>query len=57
MWLKMYLNFSPTRPEWALITDLIIEAPARKTSQKSYNKSLSPMLVHLNKENRPNQNE
>jgi|SRR6266853_4757064 len=26
MWLKMYLNFSPTRPEWALITDLIIEA-------------------------------
>jgi hypothetical protein len=28
MWLKAYLNFPPTRPEWATITDLIIEASA-----------------------------
>ena len=28
MWLKTYLNFSPKRPEWATITDLIIEASA-----------------------------
>jgi len=26
MWLKAYLNFLPKRPEWAIITDLIIEA-------------------------------
>src|SRR6266851_3144393 len=28
MWLKAYLNFSPKRPEWAIITDLIIEVSA-----------------------------
>ena len=28
MWLKTYLDFSPKRPEWATITDLIIEASA-----------------------------
>ena len=28
IWLKAYLNFSPKRPEWAIITDLIIEASA-----------------------------
>jgi hypothetical protein len=28
MWLKAYLNFAPTRPEWALITDLIVEKSA-----------------------------
>ena len=26
MWIKTYLNFSPTRPAWAKLTDLIIEA-------------------------------
>jgi len=30
MWLKAYLNFSPKRPEWAIITDLIIEASVPK---------------------------
>jgi hypothetical protein len=30
MWLKAYLNFSPRRPEWAIITDLIIEASVPK---------------------------
>ena len=28
MWLKSYLNFSPTRPSWAVITDLLINATA-----------------------------
>ena len=28
MWLKSYLNFSPTRPTWAVITDLLINAAA-----------------------------
>jgi hypothetical protein len=28
IWLKTYLNFSPKRPEWATVTDLIIEASA-----------------------------
>ena len=28
MWLKSYLNFSPSRPPWAAITDLIIDASA-----------------------------
>ena len=28
MWLKMYLNFLPKCPEWAIVTDLIIEATA-----------------------------
>jgi len=26
MWLKAYLDFSPSRPTWAKITDLIIDA-------------------------------
>jgi hypothetical protein len=30
MWLKTYLDFSPKRPEWATITDLIIEVSAPK---------------------------
>jgi len=25
MWLRTYLDFSPTRPKWAKITDLIID--------------------------------
>jgi hypothetical protein len=28
MWLKTYLNFSPKRLEWAIVTDLIIKATA-----------------------------
>ena len=28
MWLKSYLNFSPTRPTWAVVTDLLINAAA-----------------------------
>ena len=28
MWLKSYLNFSPTRPDWAVVTDMIIDAAA-----------------------------
>ena len=28
MWLKSYLDFSPTRPTWAVITDLLITASA-----------------------------
>ena len=28
MWLKSYLDFSPTRPTWAVITDLLINAAA-----------------------------
>jgi hypothetical protein len=28
-WLKSYLNFSPSRPPWAAVTDLIIAATAR----------------------------
>jgi ribonuclease HI len=28
VWLKEYLNFSPTRPTWALVTDAIIDAAA-----------------------------
>ena len=28
MWLKAYLNLTTTRPEWAIITDLILEASA-----------------------------
>ena len=34
MWLKAYLNFSPTRPEWALITDLIVEKSVPKCMVK-----------------------
>ena len=28
MWLKAYLNFSPTRPAWAIVTDHLIDAAA-----------------------------
>lgn len=28
MWLKAYLNFSPTHPKWATVTDLILAATA-----------------------------
>ena len=28
MWLKSYLDFSETRPEWAIVTDIIIDAAA-----------------------------
>ena len=28
MWLKTYLNFSPTRPTWAAVTDLLVNATA-----------------------------
>ena len=28
MWLKSYLNFSPSRPTWAIITDILINASA-----------------------------
>ena len=35
MWLKTYLDFSPKRPEWAIITDLIIEASAPKRLVKT----------------------
>jgi hypothetical protein len=28
MWLKEYLQLTPTRPDWALVTDLIIDAAA-----------------------------
>jgi hypothetical protein len=28
MWPKSYLNFSPTHPTWAVITDLLINAAA-----------------------------
>lgn len=28
MWLKSYLNFSPSRPAWAVVTDLLINAAA-----------------------------
>ena len=34
MWLKVYLDFSPKRPEWAIVTDLIIEASAPKGLMK-----------------------
>lgn len=34
IWLKSYLNFSPSRPEWAVITDLIIAASARPKTVK-----------------------
>jgi ribonuclease HI len=32
MWLKAYLNFSPSRPEWANVIDLTIDAAAPPTS-------------------------
>jgi exonuclease III len=28
MWLKSYLNFSPSRPTWAVVTDLLLNASA-----------------------------
>ena len=34
MWLKAYLDFSLKRPEWATVTDLIIEASAPKGLMK-----------------------
>jgi len=35
IWLKSYLNFSPSRPEWAVITDLTIAAKAHRGTVKS----------------------
>lgn len=32
MWLKSYLDFSPSRPEWATVTDLILAATARPST-------------------------
>src|SRR5712691_6562983 len=34
MWLKAYLNFSPSRQPWAAVTDLIIDAVAPKNTLK-----------------------
>ena len=35
MWLKEYLNLTPRRPKWALITDLIIDAAAPPNTNKT----------------------
>ena len=32
MWLKSYLNLSPSRPEWATVTDLLIDTAAPPTT-------------------------
>ena len=32
MWLKTYLNLSPTRPAWATVTDILIDAAAPPTT-------------------------
>jgi ribonuclease HI/exonuclease III len=42
MWLKGYLNFSNTRPTWALITDALIKMSAPKTIPKEI--TVSPFL-------------
>jgi ribonuclease HI len=34
IWLKLYLNFSPTRPAWAAVTDIIISAVAPPSTIK-----------------------
>ena len=39
MWLKSYLNFSPSRPEWAMVTDLILSATARPITIKRARKN------------------
>jgi len=35
MWLKEFLNFSPSRQPWATVTDLIIDAAAPKSTTKA----------------------
>ena len=39
MWLKSYLNFSPSRPPWAAVTDLIIDASAPTDTVASVRKN------------------
>jgi hypothetical protein len=45
MWLKEYLNFSPSRPTWAVITDLLLNATAPcRTSPPRKIQHLHPKL-------------
>ena len=39
MWLKSYLNFSPSHPEWATVTDLLLAATAHPITIKRARKN------------------
>ena len=41
VWLKAYVNFLPTRPTWAKVTDLIIAAATRATTTNQVRKTSS----------------
>ena len=48
VWLKSYLNFSPSRPEWAVVTDLILAATASTSTAAVIAARQNPFLQTWN---------